>query len=90
MDIEEQLLAASIRDTDQALVKYYHVCEGNRDDNVHKGDHADNLAGAEIHLTFLIEKVFRDTAVLAERMALPGYRKEGAAQAKVLQASDGH
>lgn len=80
MDIEEQLLAASIRDTirdaDQALVKYYHVCEGNREDNMDEGDHADELAAAETYLSFLIEKVFRDTAVLAERMALPGYRKE--------------
>lgn len=80
MDIEEQLLAASIRDTirdaDRALVKYYHVCEGNREDNVDEGDHADDLKEAERHLSFLIEKVFRDTAVLAERMALPGFRKE--------------
>lgn len=80
MDIEEQLLAASIRDTirdaDQALVKYYHVCEGNRDDNMDEGDHADELAGAETYLAFLIEKVFRDTAILAERMGLPGFRKE--------------
>ncbi|TCP66151.1 hypothetical protein [Sphingomonas sp. PP-CE-1G-424] len=80
MDIEEQLLAASIRETirgaDRALVKYYHVCEGNREDNVEEGDHADELAGAEQYLEFLIGKVFRDTAVLAERMSLPGYRKE--------------
>ena len=80
MDIEEQLLAASIRDTireaDVALAKYYHVCEGNREDNVDEGDHADELKGAELHLSFLIEKVFRDTAILAERMALPGYRKD--------------
>lgn len=80
MDIEEQLLAASIRDTiqnaDQALVKYQHVCEGNREDNVEEGDHAEALQEAERHLTFLIEKVFRDTAVLAERLSLPGYRKE--------------
>lgn len=80
MDIEEQLLAASIRDTiseaDNALAKYYHVCEGNRENNVDEGDHADELWGAETQLTFLIEKVFRDTAVLAERMGLPGYRAE--------------
>jgi hypothetical protein len=80
MDIEEQLLAASIRDTiqnaDLALVKYQHVCEGNREDNIEEGDHAEALEEAERHLTFLIEKVFRDTAVLAERLLLPGYRKE--------------
>lgn len=80
MDIEEQLLAASIRDTihnaDQALVKYYRVCEGNREGNLEEGDHAEELEQAERYLTFLIEKVFRDTAVLAERMALRGYRKE--------------
>lgn len=80
MDIEEQLLAASIRDTvrnaDQALSRYHRVCEGNRDDNVDEGEHADDLRGAELHLAFLIEKVFRDTAILAERMSLPGYRKD--------------
>lgn len=80
MDIEEQLLAASIRDTirdaDQALVRYYHLCENNRVDNLDEGDHAEDLEEAEGSLSFLIEKIFRDTAVLAERMALPGYRKE--------------
>lgn len=88
MDIEEQLLAASIRDTihnaDLALAKYQHVCEGNRHDNVENGDHAEALEEAERHLVFLIEKVFRDTAVLAERMSLPGYRKD------VLRARQSH
>lgn len=80
MNIEEQLLAASIRDTirdaDLALVKYYHLCENNRLDNVDEGDHAEELEEAQRNLSFFIEKVFRDTAILAERMALPGYRKE--------------
>lgn len=80
MNIEEQLLAGSIRDTirnaELVLTKYFHVCEGNREDNVAEGDHADELKEAEQYLSFLIEKVFRDTAVLAERLALPGFRKE--------------
>lgn len=80
MDIEEQLLANSIRDTirnaDLALTKYYNVCEGNHEDNVDEGEHADDLEEARQYLSFLIEKVFRDTAILAERLALPGFRKE--------------
>ena len=80
MEIEEQLLAASIRNTigdaDSALVKYFHVCEGNTLENVDEGEHADELAAASLHLQFLIEKVFRDTAILAERLGLPKYRKD--------------
>lgn len=80
MEIEEQLLAASIRNTigdaDRALVKYFHVSEGNTAENVEEGEHADELAGATLHLQFLIEKAFRDTAILAERLGLPKYRKD--------------
>lgn len=80
MNIEEQLLAASIRNTirdaDRALAKYYHVCEVNTADNVDDGLHADELQEATLHLRSLIEKVFRDTAILAERLGLPAYRKD--------------
>lgn len=89
MDIEEQLLAASIRDTirdaDKALVQYYNLCENNRADNLEEGEHAEDLEEAKRYLSFLIEKVFRDTAVLAERMALPGYRKDVLRARKVFK-----
>ncbi len=80
MEIEEQLLAASLRNTigdaDRALTKFFHVSEGNTAENVEEGEHAEELDGARIHLEFLIEKVFRDTAILAERLGLPKYRKD--------------
>lgn len=80
MDIEEQLLTASIRDTignaDHALAKYFHVCEGNTATNIDEGDHADDLEEAMRNLSFQIEKAFRDTAILAERLGLPAYRKD--------------
>jgi hypothetical protein len=80
MAIEEQLLAASvrntIRDADRALTRYFHVSEGNTADNVDEGEHAEELDEARVHLQFLIEKVFRDTSILAERLGLPKYRKD--------------
>lgn len=80
MNIEEQLLAASIRETfsdaDRALVKYEQVASGNTTDNVEEGDHADDLEDATEHLRFLVEKAYRDTAILAERLGLPAYRKD--------------
>ena len=80
MNIEEQLLAASIGETfsdaHRALVKYEHVASVNTSDNVEEGDHADDLGDATEYLRFLVEKAYRDTAILAERLGLPAYRKD--------------
>ena len=80
MNIEEQLLTASIRNSigeaDRALVKYFYVCEGNTSETVDEDEHADSLRAATHEVRFLIEKVYRDTGILAERLGLPAYRED--------------
>jgi hypothetical protein len=78
--IEEQLLAAAIRDTiakaDQAVAKLYHVTLGNTLDNIDEGAHAEALEEAESTLEFYVEKAFRDISILAERLGLPAFRSD--------------
>ena len=86
MNIEEHLLAASIRDTlgkaSQAAYKLFNLEMGNTCDNVDEGPHADELAEAQGVLAFYIEKAFRDTTILAERLSLPLYRQDIASACK--------
>jgi REase_DpnII-MboI len=85
MHVEEHLLAASIRDTireaDRAVAKLFYLVEGNTESNVQPGEyHAEQLEAAEITLSFLIEKVFRDVGIMAERLGLPHFRSDVAAK----------
>ena len=57
-------------------MKYQTLSENNTLNNIDVGDHAQELNEVQLHLVFLIEKVFRDTAILAERLGLPAYRKD--------------
>ncbi|CAL1690602.1 hypothetical protein MMB232_00731 [Brevundimonas subvibrioides] len=89
MNIEEHLLAASIRDTlgqaSKAAYKLYNLEQGNTPYNVDEGPHADELAEGQGVLTFYIDKAFRDTAILAERLGLPLYRQDVAAARSALK-----
>lgn len=80
MNIEEQLLAASIRNTiheaDQATAKLTYVMHGSTSSNIDEGEHAEELREAERALAFQVEKVFRDTCILAERLGLPLFRRD--------------
>jgi hypothetical protein len=83
MNIEEHLLATAIRDTlgkaSQAAYHLYNLEMGNTLGNIDEGPHADELTEAQDVLTFYVEKAFRDTTILAERLALPLYRQDIAA-----------
>jgi hypothetical protein len=80
MGSEEQLLAASIRDTiakaRQAQRKLFHLCEASTLQNIDHGAHADALHEAQETLAFYIEKAFRDISILAERLGLPLFRAD--------------
>jgi hypothetical protein len=80
MGSEEQLLAASIRDTigraRQAQSKLFHLSEASTPQNIDHGAHADALHEARETLAFYIEKAFRDISILAERLGLPLFRAD--------------
>jgi hypothetical protein len=80
MQSEEQLIAASIRDTineaDRAVQKYWHLSEMNTYDDVKDDRVRDELLMAQERIAFLVERVFRETAILAERLGLPKYRRD--------------
>jgi len=68
MNIEEQLLAAAIRNTIQeanrAVSKLSTLMDYNTLDNIDAGEHAEEVDEANEHVRYLVEKVFRDTAIL--------------------------
>jgi hypothetical protein len=80
MNIEEHLLAASIRDTirdaERAVSRLFHQTEVEIVREEYKREHASDELVARSTLRFLVEKVFRDTGILAERMGLPRYRED--------------
>ena len=80
MDVEEQLLTASIRNTinlgERAVDKLYSLAERRSSDADYDGDHADEHSEAEEVLKYYVEKAFRDVGILAERLGLPILRAE--------------
>lgn len=75
MDLEEQLLAASIADTfaagQAAVAQLGRLQEANTPRNIDEGEHAEALDEARHVLAFQVEKAYRDTLILAERLRLP-------------------
>ena len=92
MGLEEQLLTASIADTirkaRRAASKLSRLYEGNTPDNVEEGPHADALHEAGLVLSFHLEKAFRDTGILAERLGLPLFRSDVAQLRKSFSSLD--
>src|SRR5580700_9688509 len=84
MNVEDTLLAASIRhtihDANTAVAKLSRLIEQNTPHNIDDGDHAEDLHEAQLTLSYHVEKVFRDTRILAERLGLPLYCAEIAAK----------
>lgn len=80
MNIEEQLLTASIRDTinlgERAVDKLYSLAERRSNSDDWDGDGAEEYHEAEDVLRYYVEKAFRDVAILAERLGLPILRAE--------------
>ena len=80
MGLEEQLLTASIAETfskaHDAQVKLHYITEGNTLDNVDEGSHANALNEALEVMAFYVDKAFRDTMILAERLGLPALRRD--------------
>jgi hypothetical protein len=80
MNIEEQLLTASIRDTinqaERAVHTLYSLAERGSSGADYDGDDADEYRNAEDGLKYYVEKAFRDVAILAERLGLPMLRSE--------------
>ena len=68
--------------TETLLVIACQARGGNTLDNVEQGPHADDLAEAQGVLAFCVDKAFRNTTILAERLALPLYRQDVAAARK--------
>ncbi len=80
MGLEEQLLATSliqtIHEAHRAEHQLSNLIEGNTLRNVEERSHAEQLQLAEDALAYHVEKVFRDVAILAERMRLPQFAAE--------------
>jgi hypothetical protein len=80
MGLEEQLLTASIeqtfREAHKAERHLSRLTYLNTQDNVEKGEHADDLREAEGVLKYFVDKVFRDVGILAERLGLPFLRRD--------------
>lgn len=78
--LEEQLLTASIADTinkgREAASKLSRLSEGNTLENIEEGPHADALSEAQFVLSYYVNKAFRDTGVLAERLGLQFFRAD--------------
>jgi hypothetical protein len=90
MNMDEHLLAASIRDTirkaESAVSRVFHLTAVDTVRPGHEGYHAMDVDAARSTLRFLVEKVFRDTGILAERMGLP--RCRGDLMAKLRSFED--
>jgi hypothetical protein len=84
MGLEEQLLTASISDTihkaRKAVSELRSLSEQSTQDNVDEA--ADALGEAQFVLSFYVEKAFRDTCILAERLGLPRFRSDLAKRRK--------
>jgi hypothetical protein len=80
MGLEEQLLAAAIENTFseawQHVGRLNFIMRGSTSDNTVEGPHADELHDAEDTLAFYVDKAFRDTGILAERLGLPLFRHD--------------
>ena len=90
MGLEEQLLAAAIENTFseawQIVEKLNLVLRGSTSDDLDdEGPHAKALHDAEDTLAFYVDKAFRDTGILAERLGLPLFRHDVAKSRAALK-----
>jgi hypothetical protein len=80
MGLEEQLLTASIADTifkaREVVSRLFRLYYDNTTENINDEHHANRLSEAKLTLSFYVEKAFRDTSILAERLGLPLLRDD--------------
>jgi hypothetical protein len=78
MDLEEQLLTEAIRNTlheaQTAKTKFFRLLDGAR--VAEDGELDFQTREAQEHFKYLLEKAYRDLAILAERLSLPKLRKD--------------